>query len=95
MYIDFLIFSYLYLIILIMLIMAYKYMLVVLMVIEFLILNFFMIIYMIFNLMNLDLFAIYYLVYSVCESVLGLALLILIIRFHGNELYYFLHVNKF
>nr|QBG38556.1 NADH dehydrogenase subunit 4L [Acropyga arnoldi] len=95
MYIDTFIYSYIYLIILMSLIFMYKYMLVILMLIEFMVLSLFMIMYMIFSLVNLEVFVIYYLVFSVCEGVLGLTLLILIVRFHGNELYYIFSISKF
>nr|YP_009735162.1 NADH dehydrogenase subunit 4L [Acropyga pallida]QBG38659.1 NADH dehydrogenase subunit 4L [Acropyga pallida] len=95
MYIDMLMYSYIYLIILIMLSLMYKYMLLILIIIEFMVLTIFMIMYLIFSLINLEMFVIYYLVFSVCEGVLGLALLILTVRFHGNELYYLFNINKF
>lgn len=84
-----------YIISLIILIFIYKYILVVLIIIELLILNLSLIIYIIFNFINLEIFIIYYLVFRVCEGVLGLGLLVLIVRFHGNELYFLFHINKF
>lgn len=84
-----------YIIILVILIFIYKFILVVLIVVELIILNISLIIYIVFRLVNLEVFIIYYLVFRVCEGVLGLTLLILIVRFHGNELYYLFNIKKF
>lgn len=62
---------------------------------EIIILNLSIIIYLIYRLINLDLFIIYYLVFIVCERTLGLSLLVLIVRYHGNELYYLFNFRKF
>lgn len=73
----------------------YKFILVVLIVVEIIILNLSIIIFIIFRLINLEIYIIYYVVFRVCEGVLGLALLTLMVRFHGNELYYLVNINKF
>lgn len=70
-------------------------MLVVLIVIEVIVLNLSIIMFIIFSIINLEIFIIYYIVFRVCEGVLGLALLTLVVRFHGNELYYLVNINKF
>lgn len=70
-------------------------MLVILMVIEIIILNLSIIIFIIFRIINLEIFIVYYIVFRVCEGVIGLSLLILVVRFHGNELYYIININKF
>lgn len=70
-------------------------MLVVLIVFEIIILNISIIICLIYRFLNLELFIIYYLIFMVCESTLGLALLVLIVRYHGNELYYLFNFRKF
>lgn len=70
-------------------------MLVVLIIFELIILNLSIIIYLIYRLINLDLFIIYYLVFIVCERTLGLSLLVLIVRYHGNELYCIFNFRKF
>nr|YP_010034071.1 NADH dehydrogenase subunit 4L [Colobopsis nipponica]QOW83448.1 NADH dehydrogenase subunit 4L [Colobopsis nipponica] len=93
--IDFMIYVYSCLFIFLSLIYMYKFMLVVLMIIELIVIGLSMMIYLIYNYMNLELFMIYYLVFMVCEATLGLALLVLIIRFHGNEYYYSLNLMKF
>lgn len=62
---------------------------------ELIILNLSIIIYLIYRLINLDLFIIYYLVFIVCERTLGLSLLVLIVRYHGNEIYYLFNFRKF
>jgi len=46
-------------------------------------------------LIKIELFLIYYLVFRVCEGVLGLRLLVLVVRFYGNELYYIINIRKF
>lgn len=86
---------YLCIIIFFSLIFIYKFILVILIMFELIILNLSIIIYLIYSLINLDLFIIYYLVFIVCERTLGLALLVLIVRYHGNELYYLFNLRKF
>lgn len=86
---------YLCIIIFVSLIFIYKFILVVLMIFEIIILNISIIIYLVYRIMNLDLFIIYYLVFIVCERTLGLSLLVLIVRYHGNELYYIFNIRKF
>lgn len=66
-----------------------------LILLELLILTFSLIIYIILSLVNLEIFIIFYLVFIVCERVLGLTLLILIVRYYGNELYYVFNLIKF
>lgn len=70
-------------------------MLVVLIVIELIVLNLSIIIFLIFRLSNLEIYIIYYLVFRVSEGVLGLTLLVLIVRYYGNELYYIFNISKF
>lgn len=70
-------------------------MLVVLMVFEIIILNISIIICLVYRILNLELFIVYYLIFIVCERTLGLALLVLIVRYHGNELYYLFNFRKF
>lgn len=70
-------------------------MLVVLIVFEVIILNISMIMGLIYGILNLEVFIIYYLIFIVCERTLGLALLVLIVRYHGNELYYLFNFRKF
>lgn len=53
------------------------------------------IIFIIMGLINLEVYMIYYLVFRVCERVLGLIILVLIIRFYGNEFYYSINLFKF
>lgn len=68
---------------------------VVLIVVELIVLNLSIIIFLIFRLNNLEIYIIYYLVFRVSEGVLGLTLLVLIVRFYGNELYYIFNISKF
>lgn len=77
------------------LIFTYKFILVVLIVFEIIILNISMIICIIYGIMGLELFIVYYLIFIVCERTLGLSLLVLIVRYHGNEIYYVFNFRKF
>lgn len=86
---------YLCIIIFIILIFIYKFILVVLIVVEIIILNISIIVCLIYGILNLDLFIVYYLIFIVCERTLGLALLVLVVRYHGNELYYLFNFRKF
>lgn len=70
-------------------------MLVILIVIEFLILRISLMMYRIFRILNIEIYIIYYLIFRVCERVLGLIILILIIRYHGEEIYYSINLFKF
>lgn len=45
--------------------------------------------------LRIEFYLIYYLVFSVCEGVLGLGLLVLIVRFYGDSLYYIFNFRKF
>lgn len=44
---------------------------------------------------NLEVILLYFLVFRVCESVLGLIVLVLVIRFRGNDYYKFFRILKF
>lgn len=79
----------------ILLIFLYKYILILLLFIELVVLNISIIIYLIYGIIRLDFYIIYYLVFSVCERVLGLRLLVVIVRYHGRELYYIFNIRKF
>lgn len=63
--------------------------------IEILVLNVSLVLYLTFRLINLEFFIIYYLVFTLCERVLGLCLLILIVRYKGNDLYYSFNIMKY
>lgn len=93
--IDLLIYMYLCIIIFIRLIFIYKFILVVLIVFEIMILNISMVICLVYGILNLELFIVYYLIFIVCERTLGLTLLVLIVRYHGNEIYYLFNFRKF
>lgn len=77
------------------LIFLYKYILILLLFLELLVLNISLIIFLIYGVIRLDFYIIYYLVFSVCESVLGLRLLVVIVRYYGSELYYIFNISKF
>lgn len=75
--------------------MVYKFILVILIVIEFLILRISLIIYIIFRVLRIEVYIIYYMIFRVCERVLGLIILVLIVRYHGEEIYYSMNLFKF
>lgn len=75
--------------------MVYKFILVILIVMEFLILRISLIIYIVFRILRIEVYIIYYIIFRVCERVLGLIILILIIRYHGEEIYYSMNLFKF
>lgn len=70
-------------------------MLVVLIILEFIVLNVIILIFLIYGIVNLDFYVIYYIVFVLCERVLGLVMLILIVRYWGNDYYYFFDVMKY
>ena len=53
------------------------------------------IVYIIIVEVRIEFYLVYYLIFSVCESVLGLELLVIIVRFKGNDLYYIFNFRKF
>lgn len=73
----------------------YKYILVVLIMLELIVLNIIIVIFLVFRVINLEFFVIYYIVFVLCERVLGLTILILIVRYFGNDYYYFFDVLKY
>lgn len=50
---------------------------------------------MIFRILSIEVYMIYYIIFRVCERVLGLIILVLIIRYHGEEIYYSINLFKF
>jgi len=70
-----------------------KYLLITLLSLEFIVLRLFIFMFVYLNNNNLEIyFLIIFLVFSVCEGVLGLSILVLIIRTHGNN--YFQSFNS-
>lgn len=63
--------------------------------IEFLILRISLIIFIFFRVLRIEIYIIYYIIFRVCERVLGLIILVLIIRYHGEEIYYSINLFKF
>nr|ATW72796.1 NADH dehydrogenase subunit 4L [Atta sexdens rubropilosa] len=84
-----------FLISMMLLMLMYKHMLIMLMMMELLVINMSMIIYIMMVEVGMEFYLIYYLIFSVCESVLGLSLLVMIVRFNGNDLYYMFNFSKF
>jgi len=66
-----------------------------LIVVEVLIVNMSIILYLVISQVRIEFYLIYYLIFRVCERVLGLRLLVIIIRFRGNDLYYIFNMRKF
>lgn len=66
-----------------------------LILIEILVIRISLIIFFILRFVNKEYYLLYYLVFRVCERVLGLGLLVVIIRFHGSEIYYIINIRKF
>lgn len=79
----------------VLLILTYKYILVVLIILEIMIINVSMIMFNLFRILNIEFYLIYYLVFRVCERVLGVTLLVIVVRFIGNEYYYSFNISKF
>nr|DAC76892.1 TPA_asm: NADH dehydrogenase subunit 4L [Pseudomyrmex dendroicus] len=88
-------FSYIFFISLVLVSLNYKYMLIVLLMIELIVFNLSLFMGLYLSLMDLDFFMVYYLVFSLCESVLGMSLLVLIVRSYGSEMYNFMNLTKF
>lgn len=73
----------------------FKYILRVLIIVELLIVVISLLLFFNFRIKGIEFFMIYYLVFRVCERVLGLIILVLIVRFHGNEYYVSINLFKF
>lgn len=84
-----------FLISIILLILIYKHILIILIIIELLVINISIIIYIIMVEVEIEFYLVYYLIFRVCERVLGLRLLVIIVRFRGNDLYYMFNFRKF
>lgn len=63
--------------------------------IELIVVNISLLIFILFSILGMEFYLIYYLVFRVCESVLGLRLLVMVVRFYGRELYYAYNISKF
>nr|DAC76801.1 TPA_asm: NADH dehydrogenase subunit 4L [Pseudomyrmex janzeni] len=86
MFYDYL-FMYMFIISLIVLGSSYKYMLIVLLVIELVVFNLSLLLGIYLSALGMEFFMIYYLVFSLCESVLGMSILIMVVRFYGSDMY--------
>lgn len=62
---------------------------------ELVVINISLILFLRMGWLYIEFYLIYYLVFSVCERVLGLGLLVLIVRFYGDSLYYIFNFRKF
>lgn len=75
-------------------IFSFKHLLNILLSLEFLVLSLFIFLYFFLIFLDFELyFSIYFLTFSVCEGVLGLSILVLLVRSHGND--YFLRFSLF
>jgi len=61
---------------------------------ELLVINISIIIYIIIVEVGIEFYLVYYLIFSVCERVLRLGLLVIIVRFRDNDLYYIFNFKK-
>nr|QRV62812.1 NADH dehydrogenase subunit 4L [Neoporus sp. NHM-IR594] len=69
-----------------------KHLLLMLLSMEFIILSLYMLLFMFLSYFNYEFyFSMMFLVFCVCESVLGLSILVFLIRTHGND--YFFSLN--
>lgn len=59
------------------------------------IINVSVLIFLLFGLYKIEFYIVYYLVFSVCERVIGITLLVLVVRFRGNEYYNSINISKF
>lgn len=73
----------------------YKYFLIMLIILELVIINLGAYLFYVFGIINLEIIFVYFLVFGVCESVIGLIVLTLIIRFRGNDYYKVFRILKF
>lgn len=80
---------------LVLLILIYKYILIILICLEIMIINVSVLIFLLFGLYKIEFYIVYYLVFSVCERVIGITLLVLVVRFRGNEYYNSINISKF
>nr|YP_010528158.1 NADH dehydrogenase subunit 4L [Abia zhui]UXW64299.1 NADH dehydrogenase subunit 4L [Abia zhui] len=69
------------------------HLLMILLSLEFIIMSLYFLLIIYLNLLNMDLyFSMFFLVFSVCEGVLGLSILVLMIRFNGNDYFQVLNM---
>lgn len=92
---DIMIYGVIFLVSLMLLIFLYKYILIILLLLELLVLILSLIIFLVLGIRMIDFYIIYYLVFSVCESVLGLRLMVIIVRYYGREICYIFNIRKF
>nr|YP_010934916.1 NADH dehydrogenase subunit 4L [Lamennaisia ambigua]WKV28907.1 NADH dehydrogenase subunit 4L [Lamennaisia ambigua] len=85
MYMNYYFFILLYFMNLFMFSFFYDYLMLTLMSLEFLMLSVLMLLMMNLMFLNLENYLLYYLIFVVCESVLGLTLLLMLIRNKGND----------
>lgn len=79
----------------VLLILIYKYILVILLFLEIIVVNISVLIFILFRMIRIEFYLIYYLIFRVCERVLGITLLVLVVRFRGNEYYGSFNLRKF
>lgn len=63
----------------------YNYFLLLLIMMELVVINISVYIYFVYGIYVREVLFIYYLVFRVCESVMGLVVLVVIIRYHGDD----------
>lgn len=92
---DFLLYLQVLIISFILLVFIYKYVLILLILLELVVINISLLMFLSIRYINIEFYLVYYLVFRVCEGVLGLGLLVLLIRFYGDSLYYIFNFSKF
>lgn len=79
----------------ILILVRYKYFLIILIIIELVVINLRVCLFYVLGFLNLEVVFIYFLVFRVCERVIGLIVLVLVIRYSGNDYYKFFRIVKF
>lgn len=74
---------------------VYNYILRLLIIAELIVVNLAVLMFLVLKIIYMEIFVIYFLVFRVCERVIGLGLLVLIVRFRGNDFYYIFNMRKF
>nr|YP_010981226.1 NADH dehydrogenase subunit 4L [Exoristobia philippinensis]WOE90356.1 NADH dehydrogenase subunit 4L [Exoristobia philippinensis] len=85
MFLNYYLYSYMFIINLFMFSCFYNFLMLTLMSLEFLMLSILSLLILNLSMINLENFIFLYLIFVVCESVLGLTLLLMLIRSKGND----------
>ncbi|RLU14641.1 nad4l (mitochondrion) [Ooceraea biroi] len=94
-YVDMFIYLQLCFLSVLMMVLSYKYFLLMLIIMELIVMSVVILMFTKFLHSNLEIIFILYLVFSVCESVLGMGILVMVIRYYGDDYYNLFNLNKF